>query len=53
MLRFKSHGQAQRFLAVHAAVYNLFNFGPHLSAARHYRKLRQRALASWAHAGAA
>jgi putative transposase len=32
--RFKSHGQAQRFLGVHAAVYNLFNLGRHLSACR-------------------
>ncbi len=25
--RFKSMGQAQRFLGIHAAVYNLFNLG--------------------------
>jgi putative transposase len=53
MRRFKSRGQAQRFLAAHAAVYNLFNLGRHLTAARHYRVLRQRAFASWAHAVAA
>ncbi len=29
MRRFKSMQQAQRFLTVHAAVYNLFNFGRH------------------------
>ena len=50
MRRFKSRGQAQRFLAVHAAVYNLFNLGRHLTAARHYRESLQRAFASWAHA---
>jgi putative transposase len=50
MRRFKSRRQAQRFLDVHAAVYNLFNLGRHLTAARHYRELRQRAFASWAHA---
>jgi len=44
--RFKSTRQAQRFLSVHAAVYNLFNPGRHLSAS-HYRDLRQGAFASW------
>jgi len=38
--RFKSMGQAQRFLSVHAAVYNLFNLGRHLVSAKHYRVLR-------------
>ena len=50
MRRFKSRRQAQRFLEVHAAVYNLFNLGRHLIAARHYRELRQGAFASWAQA---
>ena len=40
MRRFKSTAQAQRFLTVHAAVYNLFNLGRHLVGAEHYRKLR-------------
>ena len=40
MRRFKSAAQTQRFLATHAAVYNLFNLGRHLVRARHYRKLR-------------
>ena len=53
MRRFKSRPQAQRFLTVHAVVYNLFNLGRHLTAARHFRELRQRALASWAQAVAA
>ena len=53
MRRFKSRVQAQRFLDVHAAVYNLFNLSRHLTAARHYRELRLRAFASWAHAVAA
>ena len=30
MRRFKSPAQAQRFLAVHAAVHNLFRYGRHL-----------------------
>ena len=47
MRRFKSTNQAQRFLGVHAAVYNLFNLGRHLISAKHYRLFRQRAFASW------
>jgi len=47
MRRFKSVQQAQRFLNVHAAVYNLFNLGRHLISARHYRLFRLRAFASW------
>ena len=53
MRRFKLRRQAQRFLDVHSAVYNLFNLGRHLTAARHYRELRRRAFASWAQAVAA
>jgi transposase-like protein len=30
MRKFKSVGQAQRFLGAHAAFYNLFNLGRHL-----------------------
>jgi putative transposase len=47
MRRFKSAHQAQRFLGIHAAVYNLFNLGRHLISAKHYRLFRQRAFASW------
>ena len=47
MRRFKSSRQAQRFLGVHAAVYNLFNLGRHLVAAKNYRMLRMRAFVSW------
>ena len=50
MRRFKSAHQAQRFLGVHAAVYNLFNLGRHLISARHYRLFRQSAFASWEYA---
>ncbi len=49
MRRFKSPQQAQRFLTVHAAVYNLFNLGRHLVSAKNYRFFRLRALASWNH----
>ena len=47
MRRFKSVPQAQRFLGVHATVYNLFNLGRYLISAKHYRMLRQSAFASW------
>jgi len=45
--RFKSPRQAQRFLSIHAAVYNLFNLGRHLVSSIHYRLLRQGAMLSW------
>ncbi len=46
MRRFKSMKQAQRFLGVHSAVYNLYNLGRHLVSAKNYRYLRLRAFAS-------
>ncbi len=52
MRRFKSMQQAQRFLTVHAAVYNLFNLGRHLVSAKNYRFFRLRAFASWNYAAA-
>ena len=52
MRRFKSTQQAQRFLSIHAMVYNLFNLGRHLVSAKNYRMLRQRAFASWNYAAA-
>jgi putative transposase len=50
MRRFKSVKQAQRFLGVHAAVYNLFNLGRHLVSADHYRNLRSGAFNDWSRA---
>jgi putative transposase len=47
MRRFKSPKQAQRFLSVHAAVYNLFNLGRHLLGAEHYRTLRIGSFKVW------
>lgn len=47
MRRFKSIEQAQLFLSVHAAVFNLFNLGRHAVKAKHYRLFRQCAFASW------
>jgi len=52
MRRYKSLQQAQRFLRVHAAVYNLFNLGRHLVSAKNYRLFRLRAFASWNYAAA-
>ena len=47
MRKFKSIKQAQYFLGVHAAVYNLFNLGRHLVGAEHYRNLRISAFNDW------
>ncbi len=47
MRRFKSPGQAQRFLAVHSQVHNLFNVGRHLMKAHHHRMLRARSFDTW------
>ena len=52
MRKFKSMESAQRFVDVHAAVYNLFNLGRHLISAENYRLFRQRAFASWENAAA-
>ena len=45
--RFKSIAQAQRLLAVHGQVQNLFRVGRNHLKARHYRLLRKRAFADW------
>jgi putative transposase len=50
MRRFKSMGQAQRFLGAHATVQNLFNLGRHLVRAQHYRDLRISAFTEWGRA---
>ena len=47
MRRFKSVGQAQRFLAVHGEIGNLFRLGRHLMRASHYREFRSRAFSEW------
>jgi putative transposase len=47
MRRFKSPGQAQRFLAVHSQVHNLFRVGRHLLRAANYRPLRNRTFETW------
>ena len=47
MRRFKSMGQAQRFVTAHAAIQNLFNLGRHLIRAQHYRNLMMSAFSEW------
>lgn len=47
MRRFKTAGQAQRFLTVHGIVGNLFRLGRHLMRASYYREFRSRAFAEW------
>ncbi len=47
MRRFKSMKQAQRFLTVHAAFYNLFNLDRHVVSAKAYRFFRMRVFALW------
>jgi putative transposase len=47
MKRFKSSGSAQRFLAIHAAVYNVFNIQRHLTSRRTLRVFRDQAMLTW------
>jgi putative transposase len=53
MRRFKSAGQAQRFLSVHGVIHNLFNLGRHRLRATNYRLLRGRAFSVWTEVTAA
>jgi len=47
MQRFRSIGSTQRFLSVHAAVYNTFNTRRHLITASEHRKRRNNAFRQW------
>ena len=53
MQRFKSAGSAQKFLSIHAAVYNTFNVQRHLASAQTHRTLRALAMSTWREAVAA
>ena len=53
MQRFKSPGSAQRFLSIHAAVYNTFNVRRHLISRRTLRQFRSAAISEWRTATAA
>jgi len=45
--RFKSPGSAQRFLSIHAAVFNTFNVQRHLTSRDTFRVLRDEAFQTW------
>ena len=47
MQRFRSIGSAQRFLSVHAAIYNTFNTRRHLTTATEHRERRNQAFRQW------
>ena len=47
MRRFKSAGQAQRFLAAHGTIANLFRVGRQLINAANHRLLRDRSFCVW------
>ncbi len=53
MRRFKSAGQAQRFLSVHGVIQNLFRLGRHRLRSENYRLLRARSFEAWSAATAA
>ena len=48
MKRFKSAGQAQRFLSAHDGISNLFHLRRHQVPATQYRAARTRAFQVWA-----
>ncbi len=53
MQRFKSQGQAQRFVSIHGAIYNLFNVQRHLISRATLRTFRATAMEEWIAASAA
>jgi putative transposase len=53
MQRFKSQGQAQRFVATHSAIYNTFNLQRHLVSREIMRTFRAAAFAEWSLASGA
>ena len=53
MQRFKSPGSAQRFLSIHAAIFNTFNVQRHLTSRHTLHILREEAFQTWRAATAA
>ncbi len=49
MQRFKSAVSAQRFLSVHATIYNHFNIQRHLISRKYHRLFRMAAMEAWRH----
>lgn len=52
MQRFKSQGQAQRFISTHSSIYNTFNVERHLVSRNTMRTFRAAAMAEWLTASA-
>lgn len=52
MQRFKSQGQAQRFVSTFGAIYNTFNLQRHLVSRKTLRTFRAAAAAEWTAASA-
>jgi putative transposase len=53
MQRFKSQGQAQRFVSTHGAIYNTFNIERHLISRNTMRRFRTSAMDKWITASSA
>ena len=53
MQRFKSQGQAQRFVSTYGAIYNTFNIERHLISRKTMRRFRTSAMEEWLTASAA
>jgi len=53
MQRFKSAKSAQRFLSIHASIYNIFNVQRHLISRNTLRQFRDEAMGIWQVATAA
>ena len=53
MQRFKSQGQAQRFVSIHSAIYNTFAIQRHLVTRKTMRTFRAAAFAEWSAASGA
>jgi putative transposase len=53
MQRFKSQGQAQKFVSAHSAIYNTFNIQRHLISRNTMRQFRTSAMEEWKAASAA
>jgi transposase-like protein len=47
MQSFKSVGSAQRFLSIHATIYNTFNVQRHLISAKTHQAFRASAMQTW------
>ena len=53
MQRFKSQGQAQRFVSTYGVIYNTFNIERHLISRNTMRRFRTSAMDEWINASSA